>query len=248
MRVSIITVCYNSESTIEETIKSVLGQTYDDIEYIVIDGSSMDTTCSIIKKYEVDINHFISEPDKGLYDAMNKGVKLATGELIGILNSDDVFHNDSVIEKIAEFHQKLDIDASISNVLYKNDRGRIVRKYSAKDWSPEKLKIAFMPPHAGLFLKRYLFESYGYYKLDYQIAADFEIITRFFLKNKISWNYFHLTTTVMRTGGISSSGLNSYRIISKEIIKSLSNNEVAFNWMGIHLRFFRKILSLAAND
>ena len=142
MRISIITVCYNSSKTIEETIKSVLSQTYNNIEYIVVDGDSKDNTPSIIAKYSDRISQYISEPDKGLYDAMNKGLKLATGDLIGILNSDDIFHDNSVLESVVEFHNRNPVDASISDVLYKNDNGKIVRKYSANNWTPEKLKIS----------------------------------------------------------------------------------------------------------
>jgi len=244
VKISIITVCFNSESTIKDTLESVKKQDYLDIEYIIIDGGSIDNTLKIINHYDKIITKVISEPDKGLYDAMNKGIKLATGDLIGILNSDDIFHDNSVLKSVAKFHNKNPVDASISDVLYKNNNGKIVRKYSANNWTPEKLKSAFMPPHAGIFFKKNLFKDYGYYQLDYQIAADFELITRFFLKNKITWKYLNINTTIMLAGGISSSGYKSYKIISREIKNALSSNQVSYNYLKIKFRVFHKLFSL----
>ena len=244
MKISIITVCFNSAKTIEKTFQSITSQTYADIEYIVIDGGSSDATLDIIKKYKKSITKSISEYDKGLYDAMNKGIELATGDIVGILNSDDVFHDNSVLKSVVEFHKRNSVDASISDVLYKNNNGKIVRKYSANNWTPEKLKSAFMPPHAGIFFKKKLFNDYGDYQLNYHIAADFELITRFFLKNKITWKYLNINTTIMLVGGISSSGYKSYKIISREIIKALSTNQVSHNYLIIQFRIFKKLFSL----
>tara|TARA_Y100000385_G_scaffold274995_1_gene318806 strand:+ start:4063 stop:4806 length:744 start_codon:yes stop_codon:yes gene_type:complete len=244
LKISIITVCYNSSKTIEKTFQSIISQTYADIEYIVIDGGSSDATLDIIKKYKKSITKFISENDKGLYDAMNKGIELATGDIIGILNSDDIFYDNSVLKSVVEFHNRNSVDASISDVLYKNNNGKIVRKYRANDWTPEKLKSAFMPPHAGIFFKKKLFKDYGDYQLNYQIAADFELITRFFLKNKITWKYLNINTTIMLIGGISSSGYKSYKIISREIINALSTNQVSYNHLIIKFRIFKKLFSL----
>lgn len=159
MKISIITVCYNSASTIEKTIKSVASQTYKNIEYIIVDGNSKDNTIDIIKKHENNITKWISEPDKGLYDAMNKGLALATGDLIGILNSDDTFYSVNVIEEIAKFHENNNIDASVGNIIQHKEDGKVVRIYSSKFWSPEKLRIGFMPPHPSIFLKQNYFPS-----------------------------------------------------------------------------------------
>ena len=229
MKISIITVCFNSAATIEKTIQSVANQTYEDIEYIVVDGSSKDNTLAIIKKHENTIARWISEHDKGLYDAMNKGIAMATGDIIGILNSDDTFHSNSIIADIVAFHQLNTIEASVGNIVQKNVKGRVVRLYSAKNWKPEKLKIGFMPPHPSLFLNKSLFEKYGNYALDFQIGADYELITRFFLKNNISWKYSGITTTDMLVGGLSSSGASSYKRITKEIQKALKMNGQTFS-------------------
>jgi glycosyltransferase involved in cell wall biosynthesis len=242
MRISIITVCYNSATTIEKTILSVASQTYKNIEYIIVDGDSKDNTLEIIRKHEMKISKWISESDKGLYDAMNKGIAMATGDLIGILNSDDTFHSSTVIEEIVAFHSKNTIDASVGNIVQHGENGRIVRSYSSRLWKPEKLKIGFMPPHPSIFLKRELFNKFGQYDLGFKIGADYELITRFFLKNKISWKYSGITTTAMLVGGLSSSGTSSYELITKEIQKALTMNGVVFSPLKIKIRFFWKII------
>jgi len=242
MKISIITVCYNSAATIEKTIASVAAQTYKNIEYIVVDGNSKDTTVAILKKHEDVITQWISEPDKGLYDAMNKGIAMATGDLIGILNSDDTFYNNTVLEEVAKFHANNKIAASVGNIVQHKENGKIVRRYSAQNWLPEKLKIGFMPPHPSIFFKKELFQQFGNYNLGFKIGADYELITRFFLKNNISWAYSGITTTAMLVGGLSSSGTSSYKLITKEIQKALQMNGISFNPYKIKLRFIWKII------
>lgn len=242
MKISIITVCYNSAATILKTIESVRQQSYDNIEYIVVDGKSSDGTVEIIKDNEASINAYVSEKDTGLYDAMNKGIKMATGNLIGILNADDTFHHDTVLEEIAAFHHANDIDASIGNIIQHDDTGKVKRIYSAKNWTPEKLKIGFMPAHPAIFFKRELFQKYGDYHLDFIIGADYELITRFFLKNDISWKYSKITTTSMLVGGLSSSGMSSYNLISKEIGRALSRNDIKFSQLKISNRWVWKLI------
>lgn len=242
MKISIITVCYNSEKTIEKTFQSIKSQTYKNIEYIVVDGKSKDSTLDILKKYKEVVSKFVSEPDKGLYDAMNKGIKMATGDVLGILNSDDIFTDQFVLENVAKFHLENNVDASVGNITQFNESGKTVRKYSAKNWHPEKLKIGFMPAHPAIFFKRDLFEKYGYYQLDFVSGADYELIIRFFLKNKITWKFSNITTTSMLIGGISSSGFGSYQLISQEIKKALNRNDIEFNYLKVQLRGFWKII------
>jgi glycosyltransferase involved in cell wall biosynthesis len=242
LKISIITVCYNSVATIEKTILSVASQTHKNIEYILVDGNSSDGTLDIIKKHQDKITQWISEPDKGLYDAMNKGIALATGDIIGILNSDDTFNSNTVIEEIVHFHQQNNIEASIGNILQHRVDGKVVRIYSSKFWKPEKLTIGFMPPHPSIFFKREVFYKFGSYHLGYKIAADYELITRFFLKNKISWKYSGIMTTAMLVGGLSTSGISSYKLITKEIQKALAMNGVLFSPFMIQIRFFWKII------
>lgn len=242
MKISIITVCYNSSNTIEKTILSVANQTYHDIEYIIVDGSSSDGTLEILKKYNNLVTIWISEPDKGLYDAMNKGIIMATGDLVGILNSDDTFKSNTVLEELAQFHSSNIIDASIGDIIQHNDKNEIIRLYSSKNWKPEKLSIGFMPPHPSIFFKRDLFDKYGLYNLSFKIGADYELITRFFFKNGISWKYSGITTTSMLVGGVSSSGYSSYKLITKEIKKALKMNGVVFSSWIINTRFVWKII------
>lgn len=242
MKISIITVCYNSAKTIEKTILSVANQTYKNIEYIIVDGNSNDNTLRIIQKHDDKISKWISEPDKGLYDAMNRGVAMATGDLIGILNSDDVFNSETVIEDIVNFHKKYDIEASVGNIIQHKENGKIVRLYSSKYWSPKKLKIGFMPPHPSIFFKKELFYKFGNYDLGFKIGADYELITRFFLKNNINWGYSGIVTTAMLVGGLSSSGTSSYKLITKEIQKALTMNGIVFSQLKIKMRFFWKII------
>ena len=244
MKISIITVCYNSASTIEKTFISVKGQTYKNIEYIVVDGGSKDDTLAIMNTYSDIVSQWISEPDKGLYDAMNKGIQLATGDIVGVLNSDDIFTDNYVLEDIANFHSENTIDASVGNIIQFNDAGKTVRKYSAKNWRPEKLKIGFMPPHPSIFFKRVLFEKYGKYHLDFVSGADYELIVRFFLKHHISWKFSNITTTAMLRGGISSTGFGSYQLISKEIAKALSKNNITFSPIKVKLRVFWKLFGV----
>ncbi|PXY41995.1 glycosyl transferase [Flavobacterium cheongpyeongense] len=242
MIISIITVCYNSSTTIEKTILSVASQTCQTIEYIIIDGNSKDNTLEIIQKHEDKISKWISEPDKGLYDAMNKGIEMATGDLIGILNSDDVFASNTIIQDIVNFHKKNNIEASVGNIVQYKENGKVVRIYSSKYWNPEKLKIGFMPPHPSVFFKRELFNKFGFYESGFKIGGDYELITRFFLKNNITWKYSGITTTAMLFGGVSSSGSDSYRLITKEIQKALYMNNIQFSPYKIKIRFVWKII------
>ena len=242
MKISIITVCYNSSKTILDTINSVNIQSYPEIEHVFVDGLSSDNTVEIINLNSQTKNVVVSERDNGLYDAINKGISIASGDVIGILHSDDIFKDVFVLENIVKFHQENDIDASVSNIIQFNKVGKTVRKYSSKNWIPEDLKIGFMPPHPSIFFKRELFEKYGNYHLDYISGADYELIVRFFIKHQISWKYYDITTTAMSRGGISSSGISSYLLISKEILRALSENNIIINPLKIHLRVFWKVL------
>lgn len=242
MKITIITVCWNSAATIEKTIQSVAAQSYEDIEYIIVDGKSKDATVDIIQRYPDTVTKWVSEPDKGLYDAMNKGIRMATGDYIGIVNADDTFYDESVIGQIADYLSKNPVNAHVGNIVQHREDGTVVRKYSSANWSPEKLAIGFMPPHPSLFLKRSLFERLGYYALDFKIAADYELIIRYFLRHRISWGYSGITTHKMLIGGLSSSGASSYKKVTEEIIKGLNMNDIPFSAWKIKYRIFWKIV------
>lgn len=244
MKVSIVTVCYNSERTIEDTIKSIAEQTYKNIEYIVIDGNSKDTTNSIVRNYKDVVSLHISEPDNGLYDAMNKGISLATGDVIGILNSDDVFSNkDAVNDLISGFTD--DIDGVYSDLVYvnENDLSKITRLYSSKVFSPKLIKFGIMLPHPTLYVKKEYYDKFGLYKTDYRVAADFELITRF-ISNGVNFNRVPKITVKMREGGISSSGL-MWRIHQNfEIVRACRENNINTNIFLVMLKLPYKLATL----
>lgn len=245
MKVSIITVSFNSRSTIEETILSVLSQDYKNIEYIIIDGKSSDGTVEIINKYSSQVSKFISEPDLGIYDAINKGIKLSSGEIVGILNSDDVLAHPNVISNIVDvFYEKDKTDMVFGDVLFVNAFNKVVRKYSSKNWSPSKLGFGYMPAHPTLYCKRNLFEKYGNYRTDLKIAGDFELIIRYFTKANIAFHYIEEVIVIMKIGGVSTRGIMSTIIINNEILKACKLNGVNTSLLKLYLRYFKKIIEL----
>jgi glycosyltransferase involved in cell wall biosynthesis len=244
--VSIITVSYNSSRTISDTINSVLNQTYQNIQYIVIDGSSTDGTIEIIKSFSNRISKFVSEPDKGIYDAINKGIKLATGDIIGILNSDDFFYDDFVVEKIVNAFIESDTDTVIGDVQFVDPKktSRVVRYYSSKKFNPLKFKYGFMPAHPSFYAKRGLFEKLGYYKTDYKIAADYELLIRFLYINKIKYRYLEMPFVSMRTGGVSNNSLSSNWLLNKEIVRACRENDIYTNYLFVYSKYFLKLSEL----
>ena len=172
---------------------------------------------------------------------MNKVIAMDTGGVIGVLNSDDIFLDVFVLEKVTKFHTKNSIDASVCNITQFNKNDKVIRKYSAKIWSPIKLKIDFMPAHLAIFFKRDLFENYGKYRFDFVSGEDYELIIRFFLRKKITWKYSDIKTTVMLIGGISSSGYKCYKLISLEIRKALDLNNIKFSYFKVLLRVIWKL-------
>ncbi|PHR50808.1 glycosyltransferase family 2 protein [Cycloclasticus sp.] len=247
MRVSIITVCYNSSQYISSAIDSVLSQSYIDIEYIVVDGGSTDETLSIINKSANMIQHIISEPDSGIYDAMNKGVALATGDIIGVLNSDDFYPNPDVISDVVDiFNENTDIDLLLGNVDFVTAENLVkpVRTYSSFNFAPWKMRFGFMPAHPATFVKKSVYEEVGLYKLGYQIAADFDMFVRMLVGHKCRYVKLDKTLVRMRMGGVSTSGLKSYWISTKEMMRSLEENGVYSNFVFIFVRLPVKFFQL----
>ena len=242
LKISIITVSFNSERTIANTIQSVISQNYPHIEYIVVDGASKDRTAEIINSYSEGIAKIISEPDKGMYDAMNKGILAATGDIVGILNSDDFFYDDQVISKVAQAFQDQETEATIGDIVFvkESSENEILRRYSSKKWTPAKFAWGYMPPHPSFFVKKSLFEKFGLYKTNFKIAADYELLIRFLLINKIKWRYFPLTTTKMRMGGLSTQGISSVITLNKEIARACRENGLYSNFLMIYSKYFFK--------
>jgi glycosyltransferase involved in cell wall biosynthesis len=247
--VSIITVSYNSISTISDTINSVLDQSYKEIDYIIVDGSSTDGTINVIKSYGDRILKLICEPDSGMYDAINKGIKLASGNIIGILNSDDVFNDNSIVEQVANIFNNEDIEALFGDVVFvkPDNLKKVVRYYSSKQFHPGKFRYGYMPAHTSFFAKKELFERYGNYKTDYKIAADFELLVRFLYVHKIKYKYVEKPFIIMRTGGISNRNIRSRFILNKEIVRACRENLIETNYFLIYLKYFKKIFEFLGN-
>lgn len=250
MKVSIITASHNSVDTIVDTINSVLTQTYPDIEYIVIDGASSDGTKDIVTSFGQRISRFVSEPDEGLYDAINKGIRIATGEIVGILNSDDFFCNNTVIERVVESFMGNEIDAVFGDVQFVDtvNTSRVVRYYSSKHFKTARFRFGFMPAHSSFYVKRELFEKLGYYKTDYKIAADYELLIRFLYINKISYKYLEMPFVSMRMGGVSNKSIHSMYTLNKEIAKACRENGIKTNYIFIYSKYFSKLFEFLGND
>ncbi|ADV44134.1 glycosyltransferase family 2 protein [Bacteroides helcogenes] len=249
MNISIITITFNSAITLHDTIQSVLSQSYPNIEYIIIDGDSKDDTVSIIKEYESKFNgrlHWISELDKGLYDAMNKGIRMATGDIVGIINSDDFYHRTDVINKVAEAFQEDGIEAVYGDVRFVNpdNLDKTVRYYSSKNFSPKLFRYGFMPAHPTFFTYRRYFEEFGYYKTDYKIAADYELLIRFLYTYKLKSKYLPLDFMKMRTGGASTASIKSNILLNKEIVRACRENGIWTCMPLLFLKYFIKIFEL----
>ena len=242
MKISLITVCFNAEKTIEKTIQSVLSQDYPNIEYIVIDGLSKDGTMDIVNKYKNSIAIVRSEKDKGMYDGINKGINFATGEVVGTLNADDVFASNTIVSEIAHsFLAKPNIDSIIGDISFTNENGKQIRYYSSAQWHPGRFVWGFMPAHPGFYCKKKIFEKLGNYRTDFDIAADYELLIRFFNVNGLEYLYLPLLMVKMNLGGKSTSGYKSTKKINQEIKKACRLNHLYTNYFMLYSKYFWKI-------
>jgi glycosyltransferase involved in cell wall biosynthesis len=219
MKISIITVCYNSAATIGRAMQSVLSQNYPDVEYIIIDGGSTDGTVEIIQQYR-RVAHFVSEKDEGIYDAMNKGIALATGDVVGILNSDDLYADNNVLSVVMEAFADGAIDAVYGDIAYfhKKTPSAFFRHWKAGTFSAAKMRNGWMPPHPAFFVRRTWYKEYGDFRLDFGTAADYELLLRFMLAH-IRMKYLNRTFVYMQAGGASGKNFaarrNAWRLIRK---------------------------------
>lgn len=246
MKISIITAAYNSSRAIADTIESVLAQTYADIEYIVIDGASTDNTLDIIKEYEPKFGgrmRWVSEKDNGIYDAMNKGLRMATGEVVGIINSDDYFTSNDVVERFASAFSNPDLDAIYGDIhfIHEDEPDKCVRYYSSKRFAPWCLRFGFMPAHPSFYCRKSVFERAGYYKTDYKIGSDFEMMVRLFFIHKIRAKYIPMDFVTMRTGGASTKDIHSRMELIRDDIRGCRENGVYTNRLMICTKFLFKI-------
>lgn len=239
MKITIITVCYNSADTIADTITSVASQQYNDKEHIIVDGASRDGTMDIVKN-AASITRYISEPDKGIYDGMNKGLKLATGDIIGLLNADDFYADETVLTQVAETFKKTNIQACFANLVYvdQQDTSLVVRYWKSRPYQQGLFKSGWMPAHPTFFVRREIYEKYGLFNLDYKIAADFELLFRFIEQCQINTVYLDKVLVKMRTGGTTNKSLKNIWEQNKEIIQTLKLTYPDFSVSKFILRKF----------
>lgn len=244
LKVSLITITYNSESTLEHTIQSVIEQTYPDIEYIIVDGLSTDKTLSIIETYKSGISKFISEKDHGLYDALNKGISMATGDIIGIIHSDDFYTSPNVISQVVDVFKKRQVEGVYADLFYvaKDDPDKIIRKWKSGEYHHGMFLKGWMPPHPTLFVKKSCYETYGLFNLNLGSAADYEMCLRLIHKHRISLAYLPQYIIKMRVGGKSNVTLKNRIKANQNDRKAWVVNNLKPHFYTLYLKPLRKIV------
>ncbi|WP_417536720.1 glycosyltransferase family 2 protein [Methylophaga sp.] len=247
LSVSIITVCFNSEATIRGTLESVRSQDYEKIEHVVIDGASSDSTLSIVSQFRDTVSTVISEPDCGLYDAMNKGVHAATGDIVGILNSDDFFESEEVISEVVRFFKNHpNVDVAFGDVVFvePGNLEQVTRYYRSRHFQPWKLRFGWMPAHPATFVRSSAYRRVGGYRLDMKISADYEMFVRWLLVARLRWSYLPRVLVRMRSGGVSTSGIKSSIRLNREIVRACRDNGVYTNLLFVLSKIPFKLLEL----
>lgn len=241
MKITIITATKNNEATLNETIYSVINQTHTDIDYVIIDGNSSDNSLDIIKQWQSKYPNkirYISEPDNGVYNAINKGIKLAKGEIIGLLHGNDYFSSLDILSQVAEKFKSAQTVMIYGDVNFINKKGKCVRLYSSKNFIPAMLKIGIAPPHPSLYLRKDIYDKYGKYKEDYIVGADFELFVRLMLVHNIYGEYIPLNMVTMRSGGLSTQLKNRIYTNNKEKHKALKENGMKIPLIKLLARYF----------
>jgi glycosyltransferase len=243
MKVSLITVVFNCEAYIEQCIQSVLAQDYRELEYIVIDGKSSDRTPSIIARYTDQLSYYLSEPDSGMYDALNKGIAAATGELIGIVNADDYLVDTDVISAVAGFLIRHNADAVYGNLNYvKRSKQTVVkRSWRSNTLNRADLRFGWMPAHPALFIKKSYFQRYGHYSLQLGTAADYELILRFFYKHEMHAVFLNKLIVHMRMGGMSNRNLKSLLNACVNDYRAMVHNQLPAPLLALLCKKLRKL-------
>ena len=242
MKISIITVCFNSQDTIRATINSVLSQSYREVEYLIIDGGSTDNTIKIIKEFSNRIDVLVSESDSGIYHAINKGINKSSGDVIGLLHSDDIFENDLVLENLMPFFIE-DIDMVYGDINYVDrvNINKIVRKWKSRSYTRNSFKWGWMPPHTGFFIKKHCYLMYGSYNLNLGSSADYELMLRMFEIHQLKSKYISQNITKMRLGGISNSSFKNRLEANRNDRKSWEVNGLKPFWFTIIIKPIIKI-------
>ena len=245
-KISIITKSYTRANTISETIKSVLGQDYHDIEYIIVDGKSNDGTDDIVRSYTDRISTFVSEKDNGIYDAMNKGIAIAKGDVVGFINSDDMLNSNDCISAIADIFKTYNPDVVYGDKIYvePNNTNKVIRYWKAGKYQRRNFKKGWMPPHLSTYIKKALYEKYGGFRADLKIAADYELLFRFMYKYDATSKYLPKVIAKMRAGGTSNKSLNNILISNYEVYKSWRVNGLNISPLIIIRKPLSKIVQL----
>lgn len=242
MKISVITVCYNAVATIESSILSLINQDYRDFEYIVIDGGSSDGTVDIVNRYLPHISYFISEPDLGIYDALNKGIKQAAGDVIGVLHANDCYGSNRVLSKVAEIITNRNVDAVYGDLVFYNTKGKVVRKWKSRPATKLLLELGWMPPHPTLFIKKNFFYRYGNYRLDFGTAADYELILRLFYRHKIKSYYVNAVFVKMLTGGLSNKSILSHVRGNINDLKAMKMHGLRASFIAVLFKPLQKLI------
>ncbi len=232
MKISIVTACYNSKATIEDTLRTIQMQTHQDIEHIIIDGGSTDGTLEILEKNKAHIAHLTSEPDNGLYDAMNRGVAKATGDIIGLLNSDDMLAHKDVLANVAKTLSDPNIDACYGDLVYVNQHNtdQIARYWKSTPYKPELIAKGWIPAHPTFYARKEVHDKYSMlFNLDYKLAADYELLLRLLYTHKIKVAYIPDLMIKMRLGGTTNKSLKNIINQNKEIMQALKSHDYAFS-------------------
>jgi glycosyltransferase involved in cell wall biosynthesis len=245
-KITVVTVCFNSAATIADAIRSVRDQTWPNVEHIVIDGASKDSTLAEIAPYRDDIDKLVSEPDGGIYDAMNKGLSLATGDVVAFLNSDDKYTDVDVLTAVAVAFNSGELDAVFGDVDFVRAEApeRVVRRYSSRGFQPGRLAGGWMPAHPGLFIRKAVFDRVGPFKADYRIAGDFEFVARAFGRGNLHYAYLPRVLVRMRLGGASTSGLGSLIRLNREVLRACRENGIRTSIWRLLLKYPTKLLEL----
>lgn len=241
LKISVITGVYNAQNTVAECIESVLRQNFKNVEYIIIDGGSTDNTLKIIEKYRDKVNVIVSEPDKGVYDAMNKGIALATGDIVGTLNADDYYASDNILQQVAMAFLEQNTDIIYGNLDYVDINANVIRKWRSGIYRIGLFNWGWMPPHPTFYCCKRLFDELGSYKLDYGSAADYELMLRFIHHNKSSVYYLNTVMVKMVIGGISNKSLKNRLKAMRFDFKAMRNNKILLPFITILFKPIRKI-------
>lgn len=246
MKISIITVCYNSAETIGRTLRSVRDQTYGEIEHIVIDGGSGDKTLEVVAAEGPHVGKIVSEKDDGIYDAMNKGIQLATGDVVAFLNADDFYQDPNVLARVAKVMQAEELDALYGDVefFHRGEENSVARRYNSGRFTVGRLGWGWMPAHPALFVRTAIFERYGSFCTDYRIAGDFEFIARVFSCPELRHRHLPESLVRMQMGGVSTSGWRATLQLNCEMMRACRANSIPTNWPKMLLRYPLKVVEL----